>query len=936
MALAAGSLVFVAYPKADPLGTPAGTLTKAYMKSVTVEDNGIGRGSFAIHPDEAQAAWCTQDDYIAVWRDTVSGDPIAGFWVDAIGKVIDNPEEEGGKLHGVTGNGPIAYLKEARVWPKAVSGASGQVRPAKGDWHWTDIHPARALVRLLEEAVARGCLPGVTWDFTRTLDSDGNPWSVVNADDYTVSIGTTYLDVVRELRETGLHITMDGGLVVHAWDSYDNDLSATIGFTSGVDIRDTAEAQVASRRGVSAVIVEGENKQNHLRYRIRHDDTIETALGRRKEGFFRFTRTATASVLNRVGDRKLRKWKKQYDGPFVLPVLDTTGKVALVDYTVGDTIAVPTDYVSGGTERIAAITLTDIENGEYDPALEMGDLAPDPVTGDTPSRDIEGAGCCGDTPGAGKKPGGGGGGGGSDDPVDETGETPLLYLEDFGREIAIIATAETQGVLADEHTIDLPAGIHVAKRRLGMVMFRERGSGSSVLITAMEAAGFTHIDGDGWVPGARGGEYDVFDLALTGLEGYAGDGTDQLVVAATDSVVHAVAYCLERAGAPVMATTSGNDPPSLDPGIETSTPTLWLALVADDGAVSGDPSGYTNVSSGEAGTFPFHWRLSQREGDATPDDPSAYTGGEMVATIAIQTDPTWLDDALGYLPVQVDTAAWWPGGNEWSSFFAGFVGDHGIEDGVFFAESAATHETSGNNWTISVFGEGHPSNPGPVLPMEAGDFELEIRYRLRGAKGEVADAGLRYLYFDWMFSGRLQLNFGDGTNAEGIQVIGETTDTATMTLPDVDEYGLIRWRWQDGMVYGKVWADADDMPVAWPVSAAVDSDLDLDDVEFDIVGRLGNASGPVQRIEIDYIRVVPLAEGGDSARRVIAHGDGTGPFSLGEAFVPGTLRVWVDDIPVTPATQDPTTGAFTLATFYHDASNHAAGCSKLVVEYQVA
>ena len=73
MAFEPGVLVFVAYPKDDPLGTPLGTLTNAVRKSVTVEDNGIGQGSFAIHPDDTGASWCAQDNYVAVWRDSVAG-----------------------------------------------------------------------------------------------------------------------------------------------------------------------------------------------------------------------------------------------------------------------------------------------------------------------------------------------------------------------------------------------------------------------------------------------------------------------------------------------------------------------------------------------------------------------------------------------------------------------------------------------------------------------------------------------------------------------------------------------------------------------------------------------------------------------------------------------------------------------------------------------
>ena len=161
-------------------------------------------------------------------------------------------------------------------------------------------------------------------------------------------IGASLLDVVRELRETGLHLAMTPGLVLRAWEDHGRDLTGSIAFTAGVDIRETAESTAAARRGRSHVVVEGEDADEALRYRVVRDPDIAAALGRRKEGFFRYTRTATPAVLERVGRRKLRRWQRLHDGPFVLPVIDTPGQVALVDYTAGDTVAVPTAFAAVG------------------------------------------------------------------------------------------------------------------------------------------------------------------------------------------------------------------------------------------------------------------------------------------------------------------------------------------------------------------------------------------------------------------------------------------------------------------------------------------------------------------------------------------------------------------------------------------------------------
>lgn len=53
----------------------------------------------------------------------------------------------------------------------------------------------------------------------------------------------------------------------------------------------------------------------------------------------------------------------------MLPIIDTEGQVALVDYTIGDTVGVPTAFAASGSERIAAITLTESEDGSYEVTL---------------------------------------------------------------------------------------------------------------------------------------------------------------------------------------------------------------------------------------------------------------------------------------------------------------------------------------------------------------------------------------------------------------------------------------------------------------------------------------------------------------------------------------------------------------------------------------
>lgn len=63
---------------------------------------------------------------------------------------------------------------------------------------WT---AGRIVDRLLNEAKTRGCLMGLTWDFSETHGSNGVPWE--NIPEFTVAIGQTYLDVVTRLANAG-------------------------------------------------------------------------------------------------------------------------------------------------------------------------------------------------------------------------------------------------------------------------------------------------------------------------------------------------------------------------------------------------------------------------------------------------------------------------------------------------------------------------------------------------------------------------------------------------------------------------------------------------------------------------------------------------------------------------------------------------------------
>lgn len=366
-------LVFVAYPHDDPAGTPLGVLTEATDKSVTVEEDGVGAGSCSINRHSEQAAWVSPGSYVRVYRDSMSGPLLAGWWVEEVTDTVLSPHEEGGEVRQASGRGPIACLEEAIVWHRALRSGSGRVEARRGRWRWTGgIQVAHPILRLLREARARHTLGFVDWDFGRDRDSAGARWpDETEVRTFVVTIGVTLLEAVTVGRAAELDITMGPDFTLHAWPEAGTDLSGSVAFTAGVDIRDTVELPRAGRRARSVALVGGERKSGAERYVAVRNATIEANLGRRKEGFKDYSKTATTKTLRRVGRRALKRWRRRRDGTMTLPVLDTPGQVALLDYGVSDTVTVTIPGVVDAGRRIISITLTETAAGEYDPVLEV-------------------------------------------------------------------------------------------------------------------------------------------------------------------------------------------------------------------------------------------------------------------------------------------------------------------------------------------------------------------------------------------------------------------------------------------------------------------------------------------------------------------------------------------------------------------------------------
>jgi hypothetical protein len=547
--------------------------------------------------------------------------------------------------------------------------------------------------------------------------------------------------------------------------------------------------------------------------------------------------------------------------------------------------------------------------------VNIGDIYADPET--TVASKGSGSGePGGDDPGTGD--GGTGGGGGVDandyllDGYDRSGYPTEVDLRN------------TQLTTPGVHAIRLGTGATQPYRMLLVFVGGFGDSAASTVAAAIRTGGdFTQVATEA----GSNRDFEVMYRILDGTEPWAPvDAELEIDTGAVTPTVQVWAVLLSYGIAVEAVDGTTLDPPSLNPSWATTEKARWYTFVSSDAAMSAtDPTGYTNAGAS------IKTRLSGRNADSTTNDPSTYTsaGATLPATVTVAVRAA--GDSIGRLPTQDITGAWWEGDNEYSVFPSSSTI---VVDGSVLSITATTNNPS--RWTVAVLGSDHVDGPFPMLPHEASDdFTVEARWRITGAVGNTGHAGLRYWYLDWMFAGRIQINLGDGTNDPGIEAIGSSSDALTTALPALDAWGRMKMSWHNGNVRGKVWDEGDTEP-DWQVSDTLAA-IDPEDLEFDIAGRLGNASGPAMELEIDWLRFSGGAGGGDIVvDRRIDHGTG-GLLDVGESYVAGTMIVYVDHIRVTPTSYDPNAGTVQLAaSVYHDAGNHPDGCSIVRVTYEKA
>lgn len=266
------------------------------------------------------------------------------------------------------------------------------------------------LATLIDEAQRRGTVPVLTYDFTATADSHGEPWPDVH--DLSFHVGTSLLEVWRHLVTLGLEGGMTPDLRLQAYVDASRHFESTVILRKGHhlvgDVVDTAHGSGLRTR----LLVEGAGGRM-----IEVTDPAAEADARigRREGYLSMSTSDNPTTLQRAGTTALASAAAEDAARSIAVVHGPASEGQFepwVDYREGDWISLDADG-SGGVavpQRVASITLEETEAGDFGVELELNSVEMDAFLRlqrrlDALSRDTTASG-------SGGAVGGGGGAGG--------------------------------------------------------------------------------------------------------------------------------------------------------------------------------------------------------------------------------------------------------------------------------------------------------------------------------------------------------------------------------------------------------------------------------------------------------------------------------------------------------------------------------------------
>lgn len=262
----------------------------------------------------------------ASYRGAVRG----GFFVENISKGLADSAEGAGQQLSISGRGALALLDDAIVWD---DGTGSSTRD------FVSMTKAEILITLIDEAQARGALLNLTYDFTSSLDSDGETW--VDSETYQLNVGKSLLDVVRDFAKTGIDFDVTpnaGEFVLSAYMlGKGSDQSETVYFRTGMNCEEITSDE------------RGDKIENALRVAYKSgyisvSDAVSIAARRRRERLLDVKVAQTTASATTIGAAKI-ELSKDPKKSISVKIYDGKGPRAFVDYDLGDYIMLDVEGV---------------------------------------------------------------------------------------------------------------------------------------------------------------------------------------------------------------------------------------------------------------------------------------------------------------------------------------------------------------------------------------------------------------------------------------------------------------------------------------------------------------------------------------------------------------------------------------------------------------
>ena len=308
-----------------------------------------------------------------------------GFFVENWEANEADSNEGAGRTITLSGRGRLALLARARVWDWQTPGITdvryfgvkddvsgyGTVSVPKGLMLWWLLKEARDdVTNLAGEHLTRFCWrwPAssvgaiqLDWDFTTTLDSNGNAWT--DAEDMQFQVGqTNLLDVAQQIATLGYGMRMDfspsTGFMLHAYNTRQgSDKSSTVIFQVGDKTKPIVTAHRTGMAGELGNAYLGEFSDPVDPF-TEVDDATSIAYYGRFEGFLPCANASTADTAGSFVTAEMVTTKApKYDD--IINVHDGSAvKKIFTDYNVEDTIGYNNGIASTVPFPITGATLT--------------------------------------------------------------------------------------------------------------------------------------------------------------------------------------------------------------------------------------------------------------------------------------------------------------------------------------------------------------------------------------------------------------------------------------------------------------------------------------------------------------------------------------------------------------------------------------------------